>query len=96
MVCTCRHKSTPAVQIGNTYALAHSGRARMHFGLWALLKAPLLIGADLRSLHRADLALLKSPGILAINQDSLGVAGDLVLTHGSTQARASFSDSHSV
>jgi Alpha galactosidase C-terminal beta sandwich domain len=49
------------------------------------LKAPLLIGADLRNIRRESLELLKTPGVLAINQDAMGVAGDLIVTHGSQQ-----------
>lgn len=73
------------LQIGNSYDLVHHGRQRIHFGLWALLKSPLLIGADLRSLRRKSLQLLKNPGVLAISQDPMGIAGDLILTHGSQQ-----------
>lgn len=79
------------LQVGNSHELLHHGRERVHFGLWALMKAPLLIGADLRSLRRSSLKLLKSPGVVAINQDAMGVAGDLIYTHGSQQVRSSFS-----
>jgi alpha-galactosidase len=51
------------------------------------MKAPLLIGADLRKIRSGSLALLKTPGVLEINQDPMGVAGDLIVTHGSQQAR---------
>ncbi|EIE22540.1 Melibiase family protein [Coccomyxa subellipsoidea C-169] len=55
---------------------------RSHFALWALIKSPLLIGADLRKLKKEDLLLLKSREIIAINQDPLGVAGDRVWKQG--------------
>ena len=46
---------------------------KAHFALWAALKSPLLIGADLRKLSPEALAILNNPAILAINQDPLGV-----------------------
>ncbi|CAL8470506.1 g10048 [Coccomyxa elongata] len=55
---------------------------RAHFALWALIKSPLLIGADLRKLKREELLLLKSREIIAVNQDPLGVAGDRVWKQG--------------
>lgn len=51
---------------------------RAHFALWALLKSPLLLGADLRSMAPSTLALFKAKELLAVNQDPLGVAGELV------------------
>lgn len=101
------------------------GEQRAHFGLWALQKAPLLIGADLRNISADSLAILKVGGaaglsargghatrplsllpccrelahcpyclpcphnllqareVIAINQDPLGVAGDMVWQQGS-------------
>ncbi|KAL5315518.1 hypothetical protein ACEPPN_016386 [Leptodophora sp. 'Broadleaf-Isolate-01'] len=44
-----------------------------HFSLWAALKSPLLIGADLRKLSPEALTILNNPAILAISQDPLGV-----------------------
>jgi alpha-galactosidase len=46
---------------------------KAHFALWAALKSPLLIGADLRTLTPEALKILNNPAILAINQDPLGV-----------------------
>lgn len=58
---------------------------RSHFALWALMKAPLLIGADLRSIHPDSLAVLKAKEVIAVNQDPLGVAGDLVWMQGASR-----------
>ena len=55
---------------------------RSHFALWALLKAPLMVSADLRAISPASLAILTAREILAVNQDPLGVAGDLVWKQG--------------
>ncbi|KAM0329990.1 hypothetical protein ACHAQA_004159 [Verticillium albo-atrum] len=42
---------------------------KAHFTMWALVKSPLLIGADLRSLPAAALTILNNPAIIAISQD---------------------------
>ena len=51
---------------------------RSHMSIWSLLKAPLIIGTDLRDATAATLATLGNARVLAINQDPLGVAGRLV------------------
>ena len=55
---------------------------RAHFALWALLKSPLFIGADLRTLSREAKEILTAPEVIAVNQDPLGVAGDLIWKQG--------------
>ena len=55
---------------------------RSHFVLWVLLKSPLLIGADLRLLDTDALNLLKNEELIAIHQDELGIAGELVWKQG--------------
>lgn len=45
---------------------------KAHFTMWALLKSPLLIGADLRTLSASALTILNNPAIIAINQDPAG------------------------
>ena len=40
--------------------------------MWAALKSPLLIGADLRELSPSTLTILNNPAVIAINQDPLG------------------------
>jgi hypothetical protein len=44
-----------------------------HFSLWAISKAPLLIGCDVSKMSAATLATLTNPEVTAINQDPLGV-----------------------
>ncbi|CAL5220459.1 g2480 [Coccomyxa viridis] len=55
---------------------------RAHFALWAILKSPLIFGNDLGNMTRDTLSILKSREVIAINQDPLGVAGDLVWKQG--------------
>ncbi|MEV4314431.1 NPCBM/NEW2 domain-containing protein [Actinocrispum sp. NPDC049592] len=46
---------------------------RSHFSLWSMMAAPLLIGADLRKISPANLAILENKEIIALDQDRLGV-----------------------
>jgi alpha-galactosidase len=46
---------------------------RSHFGLWAMMAAPLLIGTDLRNASAATLTILRNRDIIAVDQDALGV-----------------------
>ena len=41
---------------------------RSHFVLWALMKSPLMIGADLRCIPSESLELLLNQEVVAINQ----------------------------
>ncbi|XP_020209605.1 alpha-galactosidase 3-like [Cajanus cajan] len=55
---------------------------RAHFSIWALAKAPLLIGCDVRNLTAETLEILSNKEVIAINQDSLGVQGRKVQVSG--------------
>ncbi|KAF6163162.1 hypothetical protein GIB67_025026 [Kingdonia uniflora] len=48
---------------------------RSHFSIWALMKAPLLIGCDVRSASIDTLRILKNKEVIDVNQDLLGVQG---------------------
>ncbi len=43
-----------------------------HFALWAFMKAPLIIGCDVRNMSKETLELLTNKEVIAINQDALG------------------------
>ncbi len=49
-----------------------------HFSLWAISKAPLLIGCDVSKMSAATLSTLTNPEVIAVNQDKLGVQGKKV------------------
>ncbi len=51
---------------------AHMTEAQSHFALWAMLNAPLLIGADLRKTPDALLGILGNADLIALNQDPAG------------------------
>ena len=40
---------------------------KTHFALWALQKAPLIIGADLRSIRPSSLKILMNKDIIAVS-----------------------------
>ncbi|GMP69626.1 hypothetical protein CsSME_00028818 [Camellia sinensis var. sinensis] len=48
---------------------------RAHFSIWALMKAPLLIGCDVRNMTAETFELLSNKEVIAVNQDPLGVQG---------------------
>jgi hypothetical protein len=51
---------------------AHITEARSHFALWAMLNAPLLIGADLRKMPGTLMDILGNADVIALNQDVAG------------------------
>ena len=48
---------------------------KVHFGLWAISKAPLIIGCDITNMTKEIKDILINPEVIAINQDSLGEQG---------------------
>jgi hypothetical protein len=44
------------------------GENRVYFGLWALMKAPLLLSADLPSLDQAVIDIVNNTDVIAVNQ----------------------------
>ncbi|MFF6983507.1 NPCBM/NEW2 domain-containing protein [Streptomyces sp. NPDC008343] len=51
---------------------------RSHFSLWAQMAAPLIAGADLRTMSPQTLAIYTNREIIAVNQDPLGRQGTIV------------------
>jgi hypothetical protein len=49
-----------------------------HFSLWAISKAPLLIGCDVTKITNATVQILTNPEVIAVNQDPLGIQGKKV------------------
>ncbi|KAF3446513.1 hypothetical protein FNV43_RR11692 [Rhamnella rubrinervis] len=48
---------------------------KAHFSIWALMKAPLLIGCDVRNMTTETSEILSNKEVIAVNQDPLGVQG---------------------
>ncbi|MQL72187.1 hypothetical protein Taro_004561, partial [Colocasia esculenta] len=61
---------------------------RSHFSIWALVKAPLLIGCDIRSMSNDTLKILSNRGVIAVNQDPLGRQGRKVKKDGDLEVWA--------
>jgi len=57
----------------------------VHFSLWAISKAPLIIGCDVRHMSRETYAILANKEVIAVNQDPLGVQGKKVRMEGSSE-----------
>ncbi|KAH9767453.1 alpha-galactosidase 3 [Citrus sinensis] len=55
---------------------------RAHFSIWALMKAPLLIGCDVRNMTAETFEILSNKEVIAVNQDPLGVQGRKVYVSG--------------
>jgi len=49
-----------------------------HFSLWALTKAPLIIGCDVRNMTADTMRILFNKEVIALNQDALGVQGHMI------------------
>ncbi|KAK7432209.1 hypothetical protein QQZ08_001154 [Neonectria magnoliae] len=63
-------------------ALSHE-EERFHFGMWAIQKSPLIIGAviDGKSIPKESVKILSNKEVIAINQDSLAKQAELVLRY---------------
>lgn len=50
----------------------------VHFGMWCIMSSPLLIGCDMNKIPESSLKLLKNKGLIALNQDPLGLQAYVV------------------
>jgi len=55
---------------------------RSHFSMWAMLAAPLIAGNDIRSMSAGTQAILTNAEVIAVDQDPLGMQGQIVATPG--------------
>ncbi|CAH1445440.1 unnamed protein product [Lactuca virosa] len=55
---------------------------RSHFSIWALMKAPLLVGCDVRNMTAETFEILSNKEVIAVNQDPLGIQGRKVKVSG--------------
>ncbi|EFJ33749.1 hypothetical protein SELMODRAFT_83268 [Selaginella moellendorffii] len=55
---------------------------RSHFSIWALMKAPLILGCDLRDMSNDTLEIITNKEVISVNQDSLGIQGRKVCKKG--------------
>ncbi|KAG6625149.1 hypothetical protein CIPAW_16G076100 [Carya illinoinensis] len=74
------------LEVGNGGMTTEEYRA--HFSIWAIAKAPLLIGCDIRAMDNVTLELLGNEEVIAVNQDKLGVQGKKVKKDGDLEVWA--------
>ncbi|XP_047320630.1 alpha-galactosidase-like [Impatiens glandulifera] len=61
---------------------------RSHYSIWAMAKAPLIIGCDIRSMSKDTKTLLSNTEVIAVNQDKLGVQGRKMVQNGDLEVWA--------
>ncbi|GAB2233570.1 hypothetical protein Droror1_Dr00002796 [Drosera rotundifolia] len=54
----------------------------VHFSIWAISKAPLIIGCDLRGMSNDTLTILSNEEVISVNQDPLGIQAMHVRNYG--------------
>ncbi|KAK7287088.1 hypothetical protein RIF29_00121 [Crotalaria pallida] len=54
----------------------------VHFSLWAISKAPLLLGCDIRNMTKETVEIITNKEVIAVNQDPLGVQAKKVRMEG--------------
>lgn len=59
-----------------------------HFSIWALMKAPLLLGCDVTHMDKKTYEILSNSEVIAVNQDPLGVQGKKVNKQGDLEVWA--------
>ena len=59
------------IQCGNGHL--SEAECRTNFGLWAVAKAPLILGTNVQRLSPSMLAIVMNKGVIEVNQDPLGV-----------------------
>ncbi|KAK7382884.1 hypothetical protein VNO80_02034 [Phaseolus coccineus] len=57
----------------------------VHFSLWAIAKAPLLIGCDPGNMTDDTIEILSNAEVIAVNQDPLGIQGKKVRMEGALE-----------
>ncbi|GMG98937.1 hypothetical protein Nepgr_000777 [Nepenthes gracilis] len=60
----------------------------VHFSLWAISKAPLLIGCDVTSITNETMSIVGNYEVIDVNQDSLGVQAQMVRDFGEQEVWA--------
>ncbi|VAI17069.1 unnamed protein product [Triticum turgidum subsp. durum] len=61
---------------------------RSHFSIWALVKAPLILGCDISSMSAETKEIITNQNVIAVNQDKLGVQGRKVQQDGDLEVWA--------
>lgn len=68
------------LEVGNGFMSTTEDQS--HFSLWCLIKAPLLVGCDVRNMSNETFRILTNSEVIAVNQDPLGIQGTKVSSDG--------------
>jgi len=68
----------PDMLIGGNFALTVN-QAKVQFGLWAIVAAPLFLSTDLRTMDTSMKQVLQNVAVIKVSQDPLGIQGRRVL-----------------
>ncbi len=60
------------MEVGNDLTDAEN---RSHFAMWSMLASPLIMGNDIRKASQETINTLSNEGVIAVNQDTLGIQG---------------------
>jgi hypothetical protein len=71
------------LEVGN--GTLSNDQNKSHFGLWALMAAPLIAGDDVRSISSTNLAIITNPDVIAVDQDSAGIQGRRIIQSGNLE-----------
>ena len=61
---------------------------KTHFGMWAIMSSPLVIGCNFAGIRQSTLDILKNAEIIALNQDTLCLQAEVVARNGKTMVFA--------
>ncbi|GAB2223302.1 hypothetical protein Droror1_Dr00017442 [Drosera rotundifolia] len=68
------------LEVGNG-GMSHE-EYKVHFSIWAISKAPLILGCDIRNLSSETWSLISNSEVIAVNQDPLGIQAKKVRNYG--------------
>jgi alpha-galactosidase len=71
------------LEVGNGGMTADEYRA--HFGLWAMMAAPLIAGNDLAAMSEETKSILMNKEVIAVDQDALGVQASRMAKNGESE-----------
>jgi len=58
------------LEVGNGMSINED---RVHFTMWCMLAAPLILGNDVRNMSKETLNILTNKEVIALDQDKLGI-----------------------
>jgi alpha-galactosidase len=65
-----------SLEIGN--GTLRQDENRLHFSLWSMVAAPLILGNDLTTMDKETLEIISNKEVIAVDQDPMAKAGDRV------------------